>query len=286
MTPTRSSLRLVLRSMSIFVLCSTFAVTVVLAKASPALAQPSENAAPAVLDAVAADRLRIRAHLEQVERELRARDTSSLAPSARSARARALDALHAYSARGVFPRNTRHPGERIPYFIDDEGRACAMAHLIQASGAPALAETVRVRENNARVAAMTTDLGPWLEENGLTAEEAARIQPDYCQCGYVYNPVCADVLVGDGGYERKTFLNECVATLCTSTRVLYEGECAPGDEPADSACDRGACKESSESTCSLGPAPGHHGPFSSVPALGLLGLLVVLLRRAVRRLRR
>jgi hypothetical protein len=285
MTRTRSRLLLVLgRPLLAF---SAFALTLVLARV-PALAEPSENDASEVLDAVDADRLRIRAHLERVERELWARDTSSLAPGARLARARALDALHAYSERGVFPRNTRHPGERMPYFIDDEGRACAMAHLIRASGSPVLAETVRIRENNARVAAMTTDLGPWLEENGLTAEEAARIQPTYCQCGYVYNPVCADVPVGDGGYERKTFLNECVATLCLGTKVLYEGECAPGDEPADSACGMGACKESSETTCSLGPAFGRRGPLGSAPvfAAGVLGLFVVLLRRAVRRPRR
>ncbi len=256
-------------------------IAVVVAAVSPAHAQPRGREDRAVIDAVTADQMRIRAHLERVERELRARGASSLAPSARLARARALDALHAYWQRGVFPRNTRHPGERMPYFIDDEGRACAMAHLIQVSGAPALAETVRARENNARVAAMTTDLGPWLEENGLTAAEAARIQPSYCSCGDIYNPVCAEVRV-DGGVEERTFMNECIATTCGDTKVLHEGECQPGDELAEPLCGWGVCSGETESAwCSLARAPGRRGPFASLPALGagLFGFFVLLCRR-------
>jgi hypothetical protein len=268
----------------VIVLLSTFAAP---AAPSPAFAGPPEQAARAVLDAVAADRLRIRTHLERVERELRARDASSLAPAAREARARALDELLAYARRGVFPRNTRHPGERMPYFIDDEGRACAMAHLIQASGAAALAETVRARENNARVAAMTTELGPWLAENGLTAAEAARIQPEYCSCGDVYNPVCAEVhRVGESVPEKRTFLNECIAKTCGDTTVLHSGECTPDDELAEPSCGEGVCTGEPSGWCSLGLAPGRVA-FGSAPAFGagMLAILVVLLRRARRRAR-
>jgi hypothetical protein len=252
---------------------------VVLATANAAFGAPG-----VALDAVAADQLRIRAHLERVEEELRLRDTSSLAPNAREARARALDRLHAYAARGVFPRNTRHPGERVPYFIDDEARACAVAHFIQASGAWALAETVRVRENNARVAAMTTDLGPWLDENGLTAEEAARIQPMYCQCGDVYNPVCAEM----GGGERHTFLNECAATACADAFIVFEGKCEAGDDITEPSCPS-VCDGEPEGSCSLSSAsrPTGRGVDSAWPfGAGLLAALLVVLRRARRRARR
>ena len=250
-----------------------------------ATANAAFGAPVVVLDAVASDQLRIRAHLERVEAELRARDASSLAPNAREARARALDRLHAYAARGVFPRNTRHSGERVPYFIDDEARACAVAHLIQASGAPALAETVRVRENNARVAAMTTDLGPWLEENGLTAEEAAQIQPTYCQCGDVYNPVCAE-MAATGGGVRYTFLNECAATSCGDAFVVHEGECEPGDDITEPSCGS-VCDGAPERSCSFASRPTGRR-FESAWPLGasLFAALLVVLRRARRRARR
>ncbi|HEX6763837.1 MAG TPA: hypothetical protein VF103_00130, partial [Polyangiaceae bacterium] len=96
---------------SFLVLLSAAALAVLSATVSPALARARRDEVRAPLDAVAADRLRIRVHLSRVERELRMRDTSSLEPSARSARERALDALFAYTERGVFPRNTRHPSE-------------------------------------------------------------------------------------------------------------------------------------------------------------------------------
>jgi hypothetical protein len=81
------------------------------------------------------DRERIRTHLSEVERLLRARDVNGLSPELRHARARNLDELHAYWMRGVFPRNHDFPEHRVPYFIDAEGRACAVGHLMIASGA-------------------------------------------------------------------------------------------------------------------------------------------------------
>jgi hypothetical protein len=99
-------------------------------------------AAAAPLDAVQADRLRIRQHLSQVEQRLRAAPVDELSPSARLARARSLDELHRYWQVGVFPHNSQHPNQRRPYFIDDEGRACAVGALIQRSGHEALARRI------------------------------------------------------------------------------------------------------------------------------------------------
>src|SRR5687767_4709660 len=98
------------------------------------------SAAP--LTAVEADQLRIQRHLAAVEQELRRAPVDTLPESTQVARARLLDELHDYWQAGVFPRNSGHPGERRPYFIDDEGRACAVGALIIRSGHAALAERI------------------------------------------------------------------------------------------------------------------------------------------------
>ncbi len=123
---------------------------------------------------------RIRAHLERVERDLRARDVTELTPAQRAARARHLDALREYRQRGIFPHN--HDFEdRTPYFVDAHGTHCAVAYLIARSGRVDLVRRVAATANNAYIPKLASDpeLVTWLERNGLTAEEAARIQPAY-----------------------------------------------------------------------------------------------------------
>ncbi len=124
---------------------------------------------------------RIRTHLATVERTLRARDISSLSPAQRAARTRNLDVLHTYWVAGVFPTNTDFPGERTPYFIDRYGVRCAMAYLIEQSGHGDFVARVAATNNNARIRDLKDDpeLVAWLDENGLTVAEAARIQPSY-----------------------------------------------------------------------------------------------------------
>lgn len=68
------------------------------------------------------------------EASLRARDVSHLPPKLQRARRANLGRLRAYRLAGEFPRNTVAPGRRIPIFIDEEGRLCAMAHLVMTSG--------------------------------------------------------------------------------------------------------------------------------------------------------
>ncbi len=65
--------------------------------------------APAPISFAAAERIRLRAHFDSVERELRARDVSGLTPAQRAARAGVLNILHTYQVRGVFPRNSGSP---------------------------------------------------------------------------------------------------------------------------------------------------------------------------------
>jgi hypothetical protein len=139
---------------------------------------PAVTVSPPTPEAEAA---RIRAHLAEVERELRARDVSALTAGQRAARARHIEELRAYREAGVFPRNHDFPGERVPYFLDVHGTHCAMAHLIARSGGTALVAEVAATRNNARVRELADDarLLAWLDGAGLSVHEAARIQPMY-----------------------------------------------------------------------------------------------------------
>jgi hypothetical protein len=130
-----------------------------------------------------AEQARVRAHFDSAEREVRAHPVTGLSAPQRAARARALDRLHAYAARGVFPRNRHFPGAFVPSFVDDRtGTRCGMAYLIEQSGSSGFVARIAATNNNASIPDLKDDpeLLSWLERNGLTLEEAARIQPTYC----------------------------------------------------------------------------------------------------------
>jgi hypothetical protein len=125
---------------------------------------------------------RLRAHFRRVHDELSRRDVSSLSPAQRAARAALIAELGRYARRGRFPKNLDFVGQRVPYFVDAFGTRCAMAHLIEHTGASAFVERIAAQHNNAFVPAIAGDpqLIAWLTEAGLSAAEAARIQPSYC----------------------------------------------------------------------------------------------------------
>ena len=148
------------------------------------------------------DKETIQQHLELVESGLRERDVSHLSPTLQKARIQNLNTLRVYWKKGVFPRNTHHEA-RTPYFIDDEGRTCAMAQLLIDSGYEEEAVRISQRENYSYVHDMKSpELAQWLETSGLTLQEAAWIQPNYepvrpegfigCQCD------CSFAVVNDG----------------------------------------------------------------------------------------
>jgi hypothetical protein len=140
----------------------------------------------------ASERARVRAHLDSAEREVRGGTVPGLTAAQRAARARALDRLHEYWVRGVFPQNTDFPDKRIPYFIDRYGTRCAMAYLIEESGHGEFVARVAATRNNARIRELRSDpqLIAWLEENGIGLAEAARIQPEYCLGRPCTDPLC------------------------------------------------------------------------------------------------
>jgi hypothetical protein len=124
---------------------------------------------------------RIQAHLTRVERTLLARDVAHLSASQRRARSTLIAWLREYRVRGMFPRNTDFPGERVPYFVDRFDTRCAMAYLIERSGRGDIVAHVAATRNNAYVPALADEpgLAAWLDSVGFTVEEAAAVQPAY-----------------------------------------------------------------------------------------------------------
>lgn len=176
-------------------------------------------------DVVIDDRNRIQAHLLEVETELQGRDVSHLSQRLQSERQRNLERLREYRKAGEFPRNTHVP-VRQPVFIDRDDRACAVGHLMIESGWDEAAQAISARENLAYLPDMESpEVEQWVAQSGLSADEAAWIQPTYspCEgCGCSGTPVC-----GDNG---KTYLNSCIATKCGGVEVAYEGCCELDDE--------------------------------------------------------
>jgi hypothetical protein len=123
--------------------------------------------------------LRLRWHFVRVEGELRRRDTSRLPEDQKAKRMSLLDHLRSYGQHGVFPINTKYV-RKTPIFVDDGGRRCAVAHLMDVSGHTHLVDIVSSQANTAAVPEMTfPQLDRWAAEHGFTRAELARIQPMY-----------------------------------------------------------------------------------------------------------
>ncbi|APR87788.1 hypothetical protein A7982_13137 [Minicystis rosea] len=125
---------------------------------------------------------RLRAHFRAALAEIAPHDVSHLDAARRAARAQILAEVARYARAGRFPKNRDFPGSMVPYFIDAEGTRCAVAHLVESTGDAGLAAAVATTHNNAFVREFEANLAftAWLDRVGLTAAEAARIQPSYC----------------------------------------------------------------------------------------------------------
>jgi len=125
---------------------------------------------------------RIRAHFDSVLVELNARDVGALNGTQRARRSHLIATLAGYRDQGVFPHNYDFPEAPTPYFVDRKtGTRCAVAYLLESTGRGDIVRRVALANNNVWVAQLAGDtaLANWLDANGLTLEEAARIQIPY-----------------------------------------------------------------------------------------------------------
>jgi hypothetical protein len=125
--------------------------------------------------------VRLRAHFDSVDGELRLATQTALTPAQHAGRATLIAWLREYRDAGVFPRNDRFPDRAMPFFRDGRGVLCAMAYLIDRSGRGDLVDRVASSRNNGFIPELAADpdLRAWLDSTGLTVAEAARIQPWY-----------------------------------------------------------------------------------------------------------
>jgi hypothetical protein len=128
-----------------------------------------------------AEAIRLRAHFDSVDRELRARDVSTLTGPQRASRTRLISWLRDYRNAGRFPENDQFSDRMVPIFRDSRGTLCAMAYLVDRAGRGDIVDHVARTRNNAFIPELTDDaeLVAWLETSGLSVKEAARIQPQY-----------------------------------------------------------------------------------------------------------
>lgn len=151
-----------------------FSLTALLAL--PILVQePAKAPSP---DSAQAQRARSQLHYRTVIGELRAASDQKSPPEIAASRARLIDELERYAERADFGIAPPGSDGRPVVFVDDDGRRCAVAELLHATGRDALVERVRSTNNLAWVAELAADeeLAAWLGEHGLSAFDAARIQ--------------------------------------------------------------------------------------------------------------
>jgi len=135
-------------------------------------------------DAESTEIRRIKIHFDSVLSDLSAKDISALSDGQRARRGAVIATLRAYRDRGVFPHNYDFPGQAVPYFVDRKtGTLCAVAHLLASTGRRDIVDRVSKADNNVLVPQLAGDtaLSAWLNENGLTLEEAAHIQVPYAR---------------------------------------------------------------------------------------------------------
>lgn len=157
-----------------FVLGLFFGPSVSPPSVSPDTASPAVHLSPAQAHVVR--------HLNGALRSLTQRELSSLTASQRANRAAAIALLEAYRDAGEYPQNRDFTGEYVPYFVDPVTDAhCAVGHLMAQTGHQALVRRIAAADNHVRVLDLAADpeVAAWLDEYGITLEEAARIQPAY-----------------------------------------------------------------------------------------------------------
>jgi hypothetical protein len=142
----------------------------------------------------------VRTHLQRAETLVQQAQLKNWTPAQQLQRARVLQNLRTYIAAEAYPENDI-VDEQTPIFIDRFGARCAMAALIEASGDSDLVQRIASNSNLARIRELRddADLLRWLDDHGITIDEAAAIQPSYSNTtAQSWHPT-ASVVVGIWG---------------------------------------------------------------------------------------
>ncbi len=109
--------------------------------------------------------LRIRTHLEYVENLFRQKDVSNLTAEQKENRIYLLDLLHEYWTDGIFPRNYDYANNRVPCFIDKNGRICAVGYLIEKTAGRQVAEKINTEYKYEKLLKMNDPIVySWVQE--------------------------------------------------------------------------------------------------------------------------
>ena len=118
-------------------------------------------------------------HLRLLEKEFRLQSVKHLTKKQQEARWQHLSVLNEYWQLRNCPRNYYH-NQRIPVFIDEENRYCAVAYLMFKSGKEAFTSSVRQNSNNIYIRQIDNqEFSEWQKASGLSLDELAWIQPAY-----------------------------------------------------------------------------------------------------------
>lgn len=168
-----------------------------------------------------AETVRIRLHLRRIEATLRAASIS-VEPEDKALRLKYLDLLRTYINRSIFPRNysTTRP---IPYFVDAEGRVCAVGYLMVKTGGQKLARQIATHYNNFYISDVDVPVfNQWIAQSGFTKEELSMIQPEYCN-GFGSNTpsqLCSNFLVHSQNPNWTVLLTGAILTCICGWAVM------------------------------------------------------------------
>src|SRR2546430_8950132 len=93
--------------------------------------------------------VRLRAHFDSVDRELRGVNVSRLSATQKAMRVQLISWLRDYRNAGRFPENDRFANRAVPFFRDSHGTLCAMAYLVDRSGRGDIADEIAATRNTA-----------------------------------------------------------------------------------------------------------------------------------------
>lgn len=126
------------------------------------------------------DQVRIKTHLQYVERILRSRSVDHLSDIQKQNRLNHLENLRDYYQTGEFPHNDGHPDARRPTFISEDENICAVGYLIEQSLGREIVEKINQQYKYAYIQDIDHPMfNNWVKSSGFTIRELAMIQPMY-----------------------------------------------------------------------------------------------------------